>query len=142
MATLRNKKKLAALNKENCEEHRRISLAQNSNGPRSQDDYITQLLKKIEGRVTEKLSQEFKTTKNLRLGALSRLDDSLINPLIQGHSGNAPDTSRNAYGTNQGTNEDDSQSDLQGDAGVVQSQTTQISGPEEDHDRWYDHDGS
>ena len=40
MAT-RNKKKLAALKKENCEELRRGILAQNLNVPRSQEDYIT-----------------------------------------------------------------------------------------------------
>ena len=52
MAT-RNKRKLAALNKENCEEHPRSNLAQNSNFPRSQEDYITQVSEEIEGRVTK-----------------------------------------------------------------------------------------
>ena len=42
MAT-RNKRKLAALNKEICEEHPRSNLAQNSNVPRSQEDYIGQV---------------------------------------------------------------------------------------------------
>ena len=56
MATLRNKRKLAALNKENCEEHPRSSLTQNSDVPRSQEDYITQVSEEIEGRVTKKLS--------------------------------------------------------------------------------------
>ena len=41
MATLRSKRKLPALNKENCEEHPRSNLAQNSNFPRSQEDYFT-----------------------------------------------------------------------------------------------------
>ena len=59
MATIRNKKKLAALNKENCEEHPRNNMAQNSNVPRSQEDYITQVSEEIEGRFTKKLSQEF-----------------------------------------------------------------------------------
>ena len=48
MAPLRNKKKLAALNKENFEEHPRSNLAQNSYAPRSQEDYITQVFDKIE----------------------------------------------------------------------------------------------
>ena len=43
------------------------------------------------------------------LGALSRLDDFLMNPLVQGHSGIVPETSWNQKGTNQVTNEDDSQ---------------------------------
>ena len=90
MATLRNKRKLASLNKENCEEHPRSNLAQNSNVPRSQEDYITQVSVDIEGRVTKKLWQEFSRTKNRILGALARLDDFLMNPLTQGHSGTAP----------------------------------------------------
>ena len=32
------------------------------------------------------------------------MDDFPMNPLIQGYSGTAPEASRNAYGTNQGTN--------------------------------------
>ena len=63
MATLRNKRKLAGLNKENCEENPRSNLAQNSNVRRSQEDYITQVFEKIEGKVTKKLSQEFSKTK-------------------------------------------------------------------------------
>ena len=63
MAT-RTKRKLAALNKENCEEHPRSNLASNSNVPRSQEDYITQVSEEIEGRVTKKLSQEFSRTEN------------------------------------------------------------------------------
>ena len=105
MAT-RNKRKLAGLNKENCEEHPRSNLAQNSTARRSQD-YITQVSEEIEGRVTKKLSQEFSRTENRILGALARLDDFLMNPLLQGHSGITPDTSRNVLSINQGTNEDD-----------------------------------
>ena len=134
MATLRNKRKLAALNKENCEELPRRYLARNSNIPRSQEDYITQISEKIEGRVTKKLFQEFSRTENRILGALSRLDDFLMNPLIQGHSRTATETSRNAYGSNQGTIEDDSQSDPHPEAGIFKSQTTHNFSPEEGHD--------
>ena len=134
MATLRNKRKLAALNKENCEEHPKSNLAQNSNVPGSQEDYITQVSEEIEGKVTKKLSQEFSRTENRILGALSRLDDFLMNPLIQCDSETAAETSRNASGTNQGTNNDDSQSDLHPEAGIFQSQTTRNSGPEYGHD--------
>ena len=96
MAT-RNKRQLAALNKENCEEHPRSNLASNSNVPRSQEDYVTQVSEEIEGRVTKKLSQEFSRTENRILGALARLDDFLMNPLLQDHSGTTPETSRNMY---------------------------------------------
>ena len=107
MAT-RKKRKIAALKKQNCEEQPRSMLAQNSNVPRSQEDYLTQVSEEIEGKVTKKLSQEFSRTENCILGALARLDDFLMNPLIQGHSGTAPETSRNVFSINQGTNEDDS----------------------------------
>ena len=106
MAYLRNKRKLAALNKENWR-----YLAQNSNVPRSREDYITKVLEEVEGRVTKNLSQEFSRKENRILGALYRLDDFLMNPLIQGHSRTAPEKSRKAFSTSQGTNEDDSQSD-------------------------------
>ena len=134
MATLRNKRKLAALKKKNCEEHPRSNLAQNSNVPRSQQDYITQVFGEIESGVTKKLSQEFSRTENRILGALSRLDNFLMNPVIQGHSGTAPETSQNAFVTYQETNEDDSQSDPHPEASVSQSQTTRNSGPEDGHD--------
>ena len=53
MEIITNKKKLTALNKENCGEHRRSNLAQNVNVPRSPEDYIFHVSEKIEGRVTE-----------------------------------------------------------------------------------------
>ena len=132
MAT-RNKRKLAALNKENCEEHPRSNLAQSSAAPRSQEDYITQVSEEIEGRVTKELSQEFSRTENRILRALAQLDDFLMHPLLQGHSGTTPVTSRNAFSVNQGTNEDDSQSDPHPEVGHFHGQTSQNSGPEVGH---------
>ena len=134
MVTFRNKRKLAALNKEKCEEHPRSNLAQNSNVPGSQEDFITQVSEEIEGRFTKKLSQEFSRTENRILGALSRLDDILLTPLIQGHSGTDPETTRNAYSSNHGTNEDDIQSDPHPAAGIFGNHMTQNSSPEEVHD--------
>ena len=133
MAT-RNKNKLAALSKKNCEEHPRTNLAQNSNVPRSQEDFITQVSEEFEGRVTKKLSQEFSRTQNRILGALARLDDFLTNPLIQGHSGTAPETSRNVFSRSQKTNEEESQSNPLPEAGIFHNQTAQNSGPEVGHD--------
>ena len=133
MAT-RNKRKLAALNKENCEEHPRSNLAQNSNAPRSQEDYITQVSEETEGRITKRLSKEFSRTEICILGALARLDNFLMNPLLQGHSGATPEASRNPLSTSQGTNEDDSQNDPHPEAGLFHSQITQNSGPERGHD--------
>ena len=53
METLRNKKKLAALSKEDCEDYLGSNLTENSNVPRSQEDYITQDSEEIERRVTK-----------------------------------------------------------------------------------------
>ena len=57
-----------------------------------------------------------------------------MNPLIQGHSGTTPEMSRNAFSINQGTNEDDSQSDPHPEAGLFNNQMTQNSGPEDGQD--------
>ena len=53
MATLRNKKKLAAENKKTFEEHPKSNLAQNSNVPKSQEHYKIEVSEEIEGRVTK-----------------------------------------------------------------------------------------
>ena len=132
--TTRNKRKLAFLNKENCEEHLRSNLAQNSSAPRSQEDYITQVFGEIEGRVTKRLSKEFSRAEKRILGALARLDDFRMNPLLPGHSGTTPEPSRNVLNTSEGMNEDDSQNDPPPEAGLFHGQITQNSGPEDGHD--------
>ena len=133
--TTRNKRNLAALNKENCEEHPRSNLAQNSSAPRSQENYLTHVSEEIEGRVTKRVSKEFSRTENRILGALARLNDFLMNPLLPGHSGTTPEPSRNALNTSQGANEDDSQNDPRPEAGLFHGQMTQNSGPEKDYDK-------
>ena len=130
----RNKRKLAALNKENCAEHPSGNLEQKSKVARSQKDYITQVSEEIEGTITKTLSQETSRTKNCFLGTLARLDDFLMNPLSQGHSETAPDISRNVFSISQGTNEDDTQSNPLPEAGLFNSQVTQNSGPLYGHD--------
>ena len=120
MAT-RNKRKLATLNRENCEEHPRSNLAQNTNVPSCQEDYITQVSEESEGRATKKLSQEISRTENRILGALARLDGFLMNPLLQGHSATTSETSRNMCSIKQRTNEDDSQCKLHPEVGPLNS---------------------
>ena len=120
MAT-RNRRKLAGLNKENGEEHPRSNLGKNSNVPRSQEDYVTQVSEEIQGRVTKKLSQEFGRTETRILCALARLEDFLMNPLFQGHSRTTLETSRNKSSINQGTNEDVSQSNPHPEADLLTS---------------------
>ena len=125
---------MAALNKENCEEHPRSNLAQNSNVPRSQEDYIAQVSEENEGRVTKRLSKEFSRTGSRILGAIARLDDFLMNPIIQGHSGTTPAMSQNTFSTNQGTNEDDRQSDRRPEAGIFGNLMMRNPGQVDQHD--------
>ena len=132
--TTRNKRKLAALNKENCEENTRSNLAQNSGAPRSQEDYITQVSEEIEGRVTKRLSKEISRTENCIPGALARLVEFFMNTLLPGHSGATPEPTRNILNASQGTNEDDSQNDPHPEASLSHGRTTQISGPEDGRD--------
>ena len=94
---------------------------------------MTQGSEENEGRVTKRFSKEFSRTENRIRGAFARLDDFLMNPLIQGHSGTTPDVSRNGLIINQGTNEDDPQSDLYAEARIFGSQTEGNSGTEDEH---------
>ena len=132
--TTRNQRKLAALNKENCEENPRSNMAQNSGAPRSQADYITQVSQEIEGRVTKRLSKEFSRTENRILGALARLDDFLMNPLLPGGSGATPEPTRNILKASQGTYADVSQNDPHPEASLFHCQRAQNSGTERDYD--------
>ena len=132
--TTRNKRKLAALNNENCEENPRSNMAQNSGATRSQEDYITQVSEEIEGRVTKRLSKEFSRTEDRILGALTWLDNFRMNPLLPGGSGATPESTRNASGINQGTKEDDSQNDPHPEASLFHGQREQNTGTERDYD--------
>ena len=130
MAALRSKRKLAAVTRETQEEHPRNGQSRNTSVPRINEEYISQVSEEIEGRVTKKLSQEYSRTESRFLGALSKLDDFLLNQQIRMHSGTVPETFRNTNVENQGTNEEDSQSDPHPEAGIFRGQTTQNSGPE------------
>ena len=57
-----------------------------------------------------------------------------MNPLIQGKSGTTPVMSRNVFSTNQGTNEDDSQSAPHREAAVFGNQTMRNSGRKDRRD--------
>ena len=129
MATLRHKRKLAAVTRETQEEHPRNGQSRNTSVPRFNDEYITQFFEEIEGRVTKKLSQELSRTESCIWSTLFKLDEFLLNQRIRTHSGTVPETFRNTNVDNQGTNEDDSQSDLHPEAGLFRCQTTQNSGP-------------
>ena len=121
MATLKNKRKLAAVTRETQEEHPRKGQSRNTSVPRINEEYITQVSEEIEGRVTKKLSQEFSRTEFRILGALSKLDEFLLNQQIRMHSGTVPGTFRKTNVENQWRNEDDSQSDPHPEAGIFRS---------------------
>ena len=105
MATLRNKRKLAAVSRETPESTRN-GRTQNILDPELAQDYISQVSKKIEGRVTKKLSKEFSRTESRILGALSKLDGFLLNPQVRTCSLAVPGTSRSNNIESQGTNDD------------------------------------
>ena len=94
MATLRNKKKLAAVSRE-MPDGSRSSRAQIVLDPELSQDYISQVSEEIEGRVTKKFSKEFSKTESRILGALSKLDEFLPNPQVRNCSVAVQGTSRN-----------------------------------------------
>ena len=136
MATLRNKRKLAAVTRESQEENPRNGQSRNTSVPRINEEYITQVSEEIEGRITKKLSQEFNRIESRISDALSKLDEFLSNQQIQTHSKTVPGTFRNTNVENQGTNEDDSQSDPHPEVGpsVCQSRHPSDSDTSEAHD--------
>ena len=104
MSTLRNKRKLAAVSRE-TPESTRSGRTQNILDPELSQDYISQVSEEIEGRA-KKLSKEFSRTESRILGALSKLDEFLLNPQVRTCSVAVPGTSRSSNLQNQGTNED------------------------------------
>ena len=68
------------------------------------------------------------------MGAPSKLDEILSNQQIHTHFETVPGTFRNTNVENQGTNEDDSQSDPHPEAGIFRGQTTQNLGPKDCRD--------
>ena len=102
MATLRNKRKLAAVTRETQEENPRNGQSRNTSVPRINEEYITQVSEQIEGRVTKKLSQKFSWTESRVLGALSKLDEFLLNQQITTHSRTVPEHKRGKPGNEWG----------------------------------------
>ena len=103
MATLRNKRKLAAVSRKTLEGSRG-SRRRNVLDPELTQDDISQVSEEIEGRVTKKLSKEFNKTESRILGALSKLVEFPINPqvrtcsVVQGATRNANSENRETHG--------------------------------------------
>ena len=125
MAILRNKQKLAAVTREIHEEHPRNGQSRNTSVPRINEENITQVFEEIEDRVTKKLSEEFSRTESRLSGALSKLNEFLLNLKIWTRSGTVPGTFRNTKLENQEPNEDRSQDDPHPDVGPSVCQSRQ-----------------
>ena len=74
-------------------------------------EYISQVSEEIEGRVTKKLPKELSRTESRILGALSKLNEFLLNPQVRTCSVAAPGTSRNSGSENREPTVDRSQGD-------------------------------
>ena len=113
MATLRNKRKLAAVSRE-APEGSSSSRGRTVLDPELTQDYISE---EIEGRVTKKLSKEFNKTESRILGALSKLDEFLLNPQVRTCSVTAHGTSRHSDLENRETHGDRSSNDPYAEGG-------------------------
>ena len=129
MATLRNKRKLAAVSRE-TPEGSRSSRGQNVLDPEVTQDYISQVSEEIEGRVTKKLSKEFSKTESPILGALSKLDQFLLKPQVRTCSVAVQGTSRKANSENRETHGDRSSDDPYPEVGYFPHHSSQLKSPE------------
>ena len=129
MATLRNKRKLAAVSRE-TPEGSRGSRGQTVLDPELTQDYISQVSEEIERRVTKRLSKEFSKTESCILGALSKLDEFLLNPQVRTCSVAVQGTSGNANSENRETHGDRSSNDPYPEVGYFPHHSGQLDSPE------------
>ena len=129
MATLRNKRKLAAVSRE-TPEGSRSSRGQNVLDPELAQDYISQVSEEIEGRVTKKLSKEFNKTESRILGALSNFDEFLLNSQVRTCSVAVPGTSRNSSSENRETHGDRSSNEPYPEVGYFPHHSGPLDSPE------------
>ena len=129
MATLRNKRKLAAVSRE-APEGSRSSRGQTILDPELTQDYISQVSEEIERRVTKKLFKEFSKTESRILGALSKLNEFLLNPQVRTCSVAAQGTSGNANSENRKTHGDRSSNDAYPEVGYFPHHSGQLNSPE------------
>ena len=128
MATLRNKRKLAAVSRE-TPEGSIGSRGRNVLDPELTQDYISQVSEEIEGRVTKKLSKEFNKTESRTLGALLKLDEFLLNPQVRTCSV-VQGATRNANSENRETHGDLSLNDPYPEGGYFPHHSGQLNSPE------------
>ena len=129
MATLRNNRKLAAVSRETPKSSR------SGRGPTVLDpeltqENISQVSEAFEGRVTKKLSKEFSKTESRILGALSKLDEFLLNPRVRTCSVAVQGTSGNANSENRETHGDRFSNDPYPEVGYFPHHSGQLNSPE------------
>ena len=129
MATLRNKRNLAAVSRK-TPEGRRSSTGQNVLDPELTQEYISQVSEEIEGRLTKKLSKDFSKTESRILGALSKLDEFLLNPQVRTCSVAVQGTSRKANSENREIHGDRSSDDPYPEVGYFLHHSGQLNSPE------------
>ena len=129
MATLRSKRKLAAVSRK-TPEGSRSSRGQTVLDPELTQGYISQVSEEIEGRVTKKLSKEFSKTESRILGALSKLDEFLLNPQVRTCSVAVQWTSGNAISEDRETHGDRSSNDPYPEVGYFPHHSGQLNSPE------------
>ena len=136
MATLRNKRKLAAVSRE-TPENPRNSQSQDTLDPGMAQEYISQVSEEVEGRVTKKLSKKISRTESCILGALSKLDEFILNPQVRTCSVAVPGTSRNNDSENREPTGNRSQGDPCPEAvfSIYHSSNLNDSEQEENHHR-------
>ena len=126
MPTLRNKRKLAAASRETPEGSKGRNVLDHD----LTQDYISQVSEEIEGRVTKKLSKEFNKTESRILGALSKLDEFVLNPQVRTCSVAAHGTSKSSNSENRETHGDRSSDDPYPEVGYSPHHSGQLNSPE------------
>ena len=108
MATLRKKQKwkLATMARE-TQEYSRNNQVQNSAAPGITENYMAQVSEEIEGRVTNKLSQDFRQDRIPHRGCTVQVKRISLEPtgtdILQNRSGNILERRRRTPGTKRGS---------------------------------------
>ena len=82
MATLRNNRKLAPFSRE-APENTRVVESRNTINPEMAQECISQVSEEIEGRLNKTVSKAISRTESRILGALSILDEFLLDPQVR-----------------------------------------------------------
>ena len=98
--------------------------------PELTQDYISQVSEEIEGRVTKKLSKEYNKTESRILGALSKLDEFLLNPQVRTCTVAAHGTSRSSNSENRQTHGGRSSDNPYPEVGYFPHHSGQLNSPE------------